>query len=489
MAKFLILSEKSGEASIYLRVQRRKTDDRKALNIIINTRLQTNDADMWRKCYDVTGKNDKFMRDNKALFDKLGTIRDAVDSLINSGVYDKASIDKAVSDIAFKEINEQRERMLQRKEQEVIKAEQEQQAQRLNVLNYYKEFYKGICNGDIRHGNDERYRDGSLHVWREFGVYLAGFCAGKHITFDTIDKKTADGFSKYLEVEIGLMPKTITKYIICFRKLCNHAAEAGINRNAVSLKVWKERRVKDSNMRVQTYLNEEELTALYNMKLTGTREKVRDMFLLGTLLCQRYSDYMSLYQDNFAKPLDDGTKCCRLTQQKTGASVVIPFYDDRIEAICNKYGYHFPHNRTLTGEGKERYMMKSDGDFTLQAFNRYIKDIMKLLSKDVPSLNDMFITVLTASERRCEDAYKEKHGNESLYRRNDKGEVIKPKWDVITAHSARRSGITCLYNKHALTNREIMQISGHASELIFEHYIKTGSDEMAMNINKKLREP
>lgn len=470
MAKFFILSEKSGAASIYLRIQRRKTENRKALNIIVNTLVKTDNADTWRKCYDVTGKNDKYVRDNKQMFDKLYAVRDAVDNLIDTGVYDKASIDKVVADIAYREIREQQEREKQKQEQARIQKKQEQQAARLNVVNFYNEFLGGITNGDIKHGKDATYSKGSLQVWRGFGVYLTNFCKGKHITFDTIDLRTANKWTKYLDEDRGLMPKTVVKYVICFRALCNYAAKIGVNRNAVSLKCWSERQVKDTEMRAATYLNEEELQALYDMPLTGEKERTRDMFVLGTLLCQRYSDYMNLYKDNFAQPLEDGTPCCRLSQQKTGTNVIIPLYDKRIKAICDKYDYDLPHIK----------------DIPLQSFNRYLKIIMQELSDSVPSLNDTFATVLTAAERRSEQRYRDEHNGADLYQRNARGQVLKYKWDIITGHSARRSGITCLYNKHVLTNREIMRISGHKSELIFEHYIKTGQEEMAMSINKKL---
>ncbi|MCH4147094.1 MAG: site-specific integrase [Prevotella sp.] len=431
---------------------------------MVNTLLKTSDSDMWRAKVIGNTINDKYQRANGELFKKLFAIRDAVDNLIDTGVYDKQAINNVVANIAYKEAREQQEK-------ERIKAEQEQLKERLSVLNYYREFYEGISNGDIRHGADKRYSAGSLKVWREFGRYLTDFCKGKHLTFDGIDKKVADGFSKYLENKRGLMSKTITKYVICFRKLCNAAAEEGLNHNAVSLKVWKERKVKDEQMRAATYLNEEELQALYDMPLTGERERTRDMFVLGTLLCQRYSDYMSLYKDNFAEPLEDGTPCCRLVQQKTGSSVVIPFYDDRMETICKKYGYNFPHI----------------SDIPLQSFNRYLKDIMKQLSDNVPSLNEMFTTILTAAERRSEQRYREYHDGADLFKRNEKGQPSRPKWDIITGHSARRSGITCLYNKHILTNREIMKISGHSSEIVFEHYIRTGNDEVAMSTARKLK--
>jgi integrase len=467
----LTTRKSDGEATIFLRVRRRKTDERKELDILVNTLLHCDDAKKWRKNYDVEGKSDKFRRANKALFDKLDAIRDAVDDLIDTGVYDKASIDKVVADIAYKEIREQQEREKQKQEQARIQKKQEQQAARLNVVNFYNEFLEGITNGDIKHGKDATYSKGSLQVWRGFGVYLTDFCKGKHITFDTIDLRTANKWTKYLDKDRGLMPKTVVKYVICFRALCNYASKIGVNRNAVSLKCWSERQVKDTEMRAATYLNEEELQALYDMPLTGEKERTRDMFVLGTLLCQRYSDYMNLYKDNFAQPLDDGTPCCRLTQQKTGTSVVIPFYDDRIVTKCKKYDYDLPHIK----------------DIPLQSFNRYLKIIMQELSDSVPSLNDTFVTMLTAAERRSEQRYRDEHNGADLYQRNARGQVLKYKWDIITGHSARRSGITCLYNKHVLTNREIMRISGHSTEAIFERYIRTGRDEIAMNINKKLR--
>ena len=48
-----------------------------------------------------------------------------------------------------------------------------------------------------------------------------------------------------------MMPNTVNKYVTCFRKLCNLAAEEGYNTNAVSLKVWKERTVKEEETRIQ----------------------------------------------------------------------------------------------------------------------------------------------------------------------------------------------------------------------------------------------
>jgi hypothetical protein len=63
MAKFSIDSKKSdGEATIFLRVRRRKTDERKELDILVNTLLHCDDAKKWRESYNVSGRSDKFRR-------------------------------------------------------------------------------------------------------------------------------------------------------------------------------------------------------------------------------------------------------------------------------------------------------------------------------------------------------------------------------------------------------------------------------------------
>jgi integrase len=467
MAKFLIDSKKTeGEATIFIRVRRRGNKEHESIDMLVNTHLYCSDAKKWINDY-INGDSEKYRYEHKDLFNKLDTVRNTIDELVEKGVYSKQIIDAAVLNIINKELHEYQER-------ERIETEKEKEAERHDILNMYNEFFTGISDGDIKHGKDKTYSKGSITIWKSFGVYLNGFY-NKHyrhgLTFEMIDKSVSDKFTKYLDKDIKLMPKTVVKNVICFRALCIYAAKIMINHNAASLKCWDERDVKDGEMRAATYLNDKELASLYDMPLTGERERTRDMFVLGTLLCQRYSDYMNLWKDNLNKPLDDGTLCCRLTQQKTGTSVVIPFYDDRMVAICKKYKYNFPHVK----------------DLPLQSFNRYLKLIMKELASSVPSLNDMFTTVLTSAERRKEERYKSDHNGALLYERNSRGQVVKPKWDVITGHSARRSGITQLYERHVLTTRQMMNISGHATESIFLKYIKTSADNEAKETAKALK--
>lgn len=73
-----------------------------------------------------------------------------------------------------------------------------------------------------------------------------------------------------------------------------------------------------------------------------------------------------------------------------------------------------------------------------------------------------------------------------LYQSDNAGQIIRPKYELISSHSARRSGVTNLYKTGLLDTREMMSISGHQSERVFEEYIKVGTREQANKVADKL---
>ena len=82
--------------------------------------------------------------------------------------------------------------------------------------------------------------------------------------------------------------------------------------------------------------------------------------------------------------------------------------------------------------------------------------------------------------------YAELHNGQPLYERNEDGQMVKFKYEIITTHTARRSGVTNLYKTGLLDTRDMMSISGHKSEATFEHYIKMKKSEHADRIAEKL---
>ena len=362
---------------------------------------------------------------------------------------------------------------------------------RTTVLGFFDYFYAGISDGSIRHGNNSDYSPGTVVVWKAFGENLKEYCK-KDIPFEDIDKPFADRFTLYLQKQ-GYMPNTINKKVSCFRKLCNLAAMEGYNKNAVSLRVWKDRTVKEIEKRAEIYLTDEEINAMYDMELTGENEIVRDIFLLGYFSCQRYSDYCKLREENFITYNKSGL--ITLTQKKTGKKVEVPIFDDRVYELCDKYHYEFP-------------------DIDVQKMNLKIKAVGAELSKTVPSFCEKYVTVLTSVEKRSEKTYEKlldkknkgikftenerkwfhkldklaKMRNGSpLWERNKHGEVIRAKYELICSHTARRSGTTNLYKLGVLSDLELRSITGHESQKNFEGYIRIGISEQAQRVGDKIK--
>ena len=192
---------------------------------------------------------------------------------------------------------------------------------------------------------------------------------------------------------------------------------------------------------------------------------------------------------------DTGLGIIRLTQKKTGNTVDVPIVDDRVNELCKKYNYDFPV-------------------LTEQQMNVKIKVVAEKLSKDVPSLREKYVTVLTAVERRAEDTYAkllkkkksgkkltenerkwyykqhklaESHNGKPLWKRNKHGEVIRPKYELVATHTSRRSGTTNLYKTRALTSKEMRSITGHESQKNFEGYIRIGISEQVQRVGDKIK--
>ena len=248
----------------------------------------------------------------------------------------------------------------------------------------------------------------------------------------------------------------------CFRAMVGYALEQGLHSNTLALKAFSKKKVQESDKAKEIYLTETELQALYEMKLDGLKETVRDVFLVGCYTCQRFSDYSRLERENFTTTAK-GTRIVRIVQEKTGNSVVIPILNDNLLHIAEKYDYEIPQVNDVV-------------------LNRYIKQILKELSETVPTLARLERTVLTMKERS-----KEERGEVSFIR-DTKGYVVKPRYDLVSSHTARRSGITNLYLTGLFDSFQMMSVSGHKDEKTFNEYIKLSSDEIADAIAKKLEE-
>lgn len=168
-----------------------------------------------------------------------------------------------------------------------------------HILAFYEYFMNGIENGSISHHNGRKYAPNSVKQWKAFKPVLYA-TVDEHMTFEAIDKFFVDKFYHYLKQK-QYFPITMNEKISLIRKLCAMAAEYGKNNNAYSVSAWKKTRLEQTDKRTSIYLTDEEIDALYNMELEGNQAVVRDMFFLGCMTCQRYSDFTRINKTMFRK--------------------------------------------------------------------------------------------------------------------------------------------------------------------------------------------
>ena len=159
-----------------------------------------------------------------------------------------------------------------------------------------------------------------------------------------------------------------------------------------------------------------------------TLERVRDMFVLGCNLGQRYSDLIRISPENFKNGQFS------IVQQKTGNKCFVPIntlsIDSKITwAILEKYNYHAPY----TGD--------------INNYNAYLHQLLHLIGEDF-----------------LEEVHIDNKINGVITRET------KYRYQLISSHSARRSFATINTLRNVPRNK-ILRATGHSSEKAFVRYI------------------
>ena len=137
------------------------------------------------------------------------------------------------------------------------------------------------------------------------------------------------------------MPKVVNKHLTNLKALINAAFIDGVHDNQRAASLIVMHKIENRDKAVEIYLTEAELQALYEMPLTGKKDHIRDVFLIGCYTCQRVSDYNNLNEDHF-ETTRKGTRIIRLVQQKTKTEVTLPILNDNLIALFEKYNYNVP---------------------------------------------------------------------------------------------------------------------------------------------------
>lgn len=286
------------------------------------------------------------------------------------------------------------------------------------VLNHLKEFEKS-----------ERYPVdfGSINLdfYRKYINYL-----GK-----VSQRRGSDG-----KIKRGLAQNTRAKHIQVIKTWMNEALDLKYTINAE----FKNKKFTASWKEVDAvYLTEKELINLYKHDFSKNKrlEQVRDLFVFGSFVGLRYSDYSTVKPENIIEMDSVEGKSeyyIRMITIKTGNLVIIPC-NPVVLKIFEKYS----HNRNKLPNAPSN-----------QKFNDYIKEVCKEAK-------------LTVKGRLPSEPDKEL-------------------WECISSHTARRSFATNLYLE-GFPVIDLMRITGHKTESSFMKYIRHTKLDAAKRLNDHMR--
>jgi len=229
-------------------------------------------------------------------------------------------------------------------------------------------------------------------------------------------------YIKFASEKLGLAPNSIGKDITQIKTVCTNAFEQGIEINE---QIRSRNFSSPSEKTLFTTLNEVELRKIKKFEGSNYLENARDWLLIGCWTGCRVGDLMELTNDNI-NVHTSGAKIIQYTQRKTGKLVNVPMHP-HVEEIIQRLG-GFPR------------------PISAVKFNDYIKTVCKKSG-------------LTY----------EIHGTRQNPETHIKETGMFPKWMLIKSHTCRRSFATNHYNK--MTNKQIMAVTGHATEKMLLAYI------------------
>ena len=250
------------------------------------------------------------------------------------------------------------------------------------------------------------------------------------IDFQNIDMAFYAKFKGYMN-KAGYSEAYFSNQIKYVRLFMNEATERGYNEHML----YKSRKFICPQVTAdKIYLTTKEITRIRTAKLPASEklEKVRDMFVLACHTGLRFSDLVRLQPSNF----NHVDKILHIRTQKTDALVYIPLSPEAL-AICKKYNFTFP-------------------PISNSSFNTCIKEI----GRQAGLVEEMEL---------------------SISKGNNKVREIKPKYQLITSHTARRSFATNAFLAN-VPNISIMQITGHTTEKAFMRYIRVSGEDNARRL-------
>ena len=432
----------SGLAPIHVRVQ--------STNPHVNVRVSTGievDVKKWNLSRDgVAFRNFQNSEDGTKLFSYLGKLEKSINYQLEQGVaLSSADVRKIVEEVVFEE-----ERRIQEEKKENERKELERKNQ-LSLVQYAEKYLADLKSGARSTYKGHNFTPASIKTINNMVNRLKEYQnhCGNILVFEKVDMDFYRDFNAFMKGK-DYRINTIGKIINLFKTMLACAEEDGYPVNqAFRYKSFKCQRVMVDTI----YLTRDDLKAMMKVdlsKMDPCYEKARDIFMIGVWTAQRVSDYDHLSKDNITKQIvrrteKDGTitereiRTITLIQQKTGKRVIIPCCKELCN-ILDKYPAELP-------------------SLWEQKLNKYIKTIGQMAKLTTP------IHTTTT-----------KGGN--LVRE------VTPKYQLITSHTARRTGATLMYLS-GMDVYDICKITGHSDIQTLMRYIRANELETFKKISEQ----
>lgn len=239
--------------------------------------------------------------------------------------------------------------------------------------------------------------------------------------FENIDLNFYNQYVAFCQEHKNYSINTIGKEIKNIKFFMGEAEERELHNN---LKFKSKKFKKPGEESFSIYLDTEQIEQLYNFDFSNEpeKDKVRDLFVASCWLGLRISDLLSVTKAHIRKNI------ISIKTEKINEYVDIPLHHT-VKEILEKYDGVLPNNMSE------------------QHFNRVIKEVAREAGFVLPV------------------AY-------SISKGGRKEKIFKPIYELISAHTARRSFATNMY-KLGLNIQIIMALTGHKTEKVFMSYVKS----------------
>ena len=304
----------------------------------------------------------------------------------------------------------------------------------ITVVEYYRTIIAKMKSGELLTKRGKKYSTGTIKTHNTNVNYLLYYeQMYETLYFDDINSEFKVRYVNELNRR-KFKINTISRGIGFIKFICQKALDECIHSNTYYQS--DDFFVEDEEV-YSIYLTEDDLNAIRSVDLSTRKNDAysvcRDIFLVGCYTALRFSDY-SRIRPEYIRTTDKGVKVIDMMTKKTEARVVIPFLFPDLDDILSRYNYYIPKTSDIK-------------------VNKHMKNVAKLAGLD----QDVVISETVGGERV---------------------ERVEKKYNLVTTHTARRTGATNLY-KMGYSAQSIMKITGHKTEKMFLKYIKIGNEENA----------